>query len=388
MKNQLFTLGLGLLIVSACSSKEEEFLQKPLSEQSFEFEIYDSLVVDYLGNLVLVDISPNRHNFLFIDQATDTIFVTDQKGIILHRFLATGEGPEKIEGNRSGISKFLNNETLIVPGSRGISRFSIDGKLQKTYSPEFIGLAQLVIPFNETLFIRGDKAYFYMPGRYSDLGQQGIEYQQKSKQLEVLDFSTGKFESFLPFPKESKFSSFKDEFGTLDFYPNFNLNGDSLIVTFRNEPKIFTYLLDQLDTPIAVKTIPFPIFIERGTDEKPVNGGFNVRDFFLGTINKVIPTENQFFLVDYLSGLGENDVEEITALASSDFDKMFEEGYKRNTAGMILFDGKHISQPIVKPEILGQLSKYISLKEIWFSLNFSEAEKDYVVIYKTRLISR
>ncbi|WP_100630197.1 hypothetical protein [Algoriphagus formosus] len=382
----LFSILLGFLV--ACGEAESEKPKAPLSEQQLKFEIYDSLVVDYLGNLMLMDISPDGQNYLMIDQNTDTVFVTDPQGEIKHKYYRNGDDPEAIPGNRTGLGKFLDNQTILVPGSQGIATYEISGKLKKVFKPEFTGMSSLVIPFSQVHDASGQKVYIYLPGRYSDLGQQGLDFQKNSKRLEVLDLNSGVFESVMPFPKESKYSSETQEFGSLDFYTTFKIEGDSLFLFFRNEPKLFTYQLSNLEKPASVKSIPYPEFIERKVDDKPVNGGFNMRDFFLGTNLSLFPTESGDFLIQYLTGLTDEEANEVTSAAGADFNKMFEDAEKYNGGGFVLFDGSQLSPIIEKPEILGTLNKYVSKDEIWFSLNFSEAENDYSVIYKTRLINQ
>ncbi|TFV94702.1 DUF4221 domain-containing protein [Algoriphagus kandeliae] len=388
MRNPLFLFLAGIVFFLACSEKASETPNKPLSDQNLKFEIYDSLMVDYLGNLMLMDISPNGENYLLIDQNTDTIFVTDPKGKIKHKYYRSGDDPESIQGNRTGLGKFLDNESILIPGSQGIITYELSGKLKKAFKPDFTGLSSFVVPFNQVHWVSGQKVYVYLPGRYSDLGQQGLDFQKKSKRLEILDLNTGEFSSVMPFPKSSKFSSETQEFGGLDFYPTFTISGDSLYMIYRNEPKIFAYTLSNLEIPASVKTIPYPEFIERKADSKPANGGFNFRDFFLGFNLSIFPTETGDFLLQYLSGLTDEEANEVTSAAETDFNKMFEDAEKYNSGGFILFDGKSISPLIVKPEILGTLSKYVSNDEIWFSLNFEEAENDYSVIYKTRLVTQ
>lgn len=388
VKNHLSLLLLTLILAFSCTPKEEKLLDKPLSEQEFEFDIYDSLVVDYLGSLILMDISPDGENYLMIDENTDTIFVINSQGKIRYKYFLNGDAPEAIPGNRSGLGKFLDNHTILIPGSKGMASYELSGNRKKIFKPEFIGLANLIVPFNQVHEVVGEKVFFYLPGRYSDLGQQGLDFQKASKRLEILDLNTGEFSSVIPFPKSSKFSSETQEFGGLDFYPTFKIVGDSLYMVYRNEPKIFAYSLSNLETPANVKTIPYPEFIERKTDSKPANGGFNFRDFFLGFNLSLFPTEDGNFLLLYLSGLSDEEANEVISAAGTDFDKMFQDAEKYNERGFVLFNGTQLSPNIKKPEILGKLNKYVSKDEIWFSLDFSKAENDYSVIYKTRLISQ
>ncbi|WP_339870226.1 hypothetical protein [uncultured Algoriphagus sp.] len=388
----LCLLSFALSILSCSGEKEEVKSSTPLSEQELKFEIYDSLVVDYLGNLELMDISPDRNTFLLSDTNTDTLFVTNSAGEILHYYMLKGEGPNNYAGNRTGIAKFSSNSEFLIPTSRGVYSYNLEGELLKNYEPDFASSVSLIIGGANNSVIHDNKFYTNLTGRNSEkYGHQGVEFQQNSKQLEVLDLETGSYSPLIPFPKASKFSSTEKSYPLLNYYLNLSANEDSLFINFRNEPKIYGYAFDQLDStsaPNSVKSIPFTSFIEKVPKENSKENSFDIRDFFLGTINSIIALEDNLFLVDFLAGLSDEDYEEANSNAGGDINKIFDEGSKFNTQGKVLFDGTSISPLISKPEILGNLNKYISKDEIWFSLNFSEAENDYSVIYKTRLVEK
>lgn len=335
-----------------------------------------------------MDISPDGNHFLLIDQNTDSIFVANPLGEIKYQYKRTGEGPEMIQGNRTGIGEFLDNDSYLIPSSRGIFVFSLSGDLKQSYSPEFTGVSRLVIPNNPSHSMSDGKVYMKMPGRYSDLKEPGIEFQQKSKHLEVLDLTTGKFESELPFPKESKFRSETEEYGVFDYFTNFAIDRDSIYLVYRNEPKLFVYHTSNLGEPAKVKSLGFPQFYERNTKTKPDSEAINVRDFFLGTINRIIPLENERILVNFLPGLSDEQAKGIIDEAKGDFDLMFKNAEAINKGGLILFDGIDISRIITKPTPLGNVNHVVSKDEIWFSPDFEQVENDYSVIYKTRLVSK
>ncbi|SFT99201.1 hypothetical protein SAMN04489724_3231 [Algoriphagus locisalis] len=394
MKNLAY---LSLLIFAftalACSGEKEEAKSStPLSEQTLAFEIYDSLVVDYLGNLMLMDISPDGSTFLLTDTNTDSLFVTNSEGEILHQYLLKGEGPNNYAGSRTGFAKFIGESEFLIPTQRGVYKYNFEGELLKNYNPDFTTSVNLIIGNSNNSVIHDNKFYTNLTGRNFDkYGRQGIEFQQNSKQLEELDLETGSYSPLIPFPKASKFSSTEKSYPVLNFYLNLSATEDSLFINFRNEPKIYGYAFEQLDsasTPSSVRTIPFTSFVEKEPKENLQDGSFDFRDFFLGTVNSIIAIEENMFLVDYVEGLSDEDYSEASASAGGDPNKIFEEGSKFNTMGLVLFDGTQLSELIAKPEILGNLSKYVSKDEIWFSLNFSAAENDYSVIYKTRLVEK
>lgn len=135
MKNltYLYLLPLALSILSCSGEKEEAKSSTPLSEQALEFEIYDSLVVDYLGNLHIADITEDGKTFLLIDQRKDTLFVTNREGTILSKFRRLGDGPGFYKDYRLALPNFLSSEEIIVPAARGFYLYSLSGEPTRSF---------------------------------------------------------------------------------------------------------------------------------------------------------------------------------------------------------------------------------------------------------------
>jgi hypothetical protein len=276
----------------------------------------------------------------------------------------------------------------MIPSSRGIFKYSIDGNLLKSFTPEFTGVSQLTVPSSKAHFVKDDIIYIRLPGRELETVKKDPTNAQEIMLLEALDLRSGDFEPVLPLPKDSKFGMSPEQYGTLGSFPSISLREDTVYLNFRSEPKLFKYALSNLDSPVSIKSIPFPIFIEMSSEEKVERGSFNIRDFFYGTINTLIPLSDNLFLISYLSGLTDDVANEVISEGGTDFDKMFKLGEEKNKGGMILFDGTALSPIIEKPELLGYITKVRSKEEIWFTLNFTEFEKDYSVMYKTKLIQK
>jgi hypothetical protein len=389
MKNQLFTLALLLLFAFACSPKEEAPIEKPLSEQSFEFEIYDSLVVDYLGNLYLADISKDGSTFLMVDHLTDSIFVTSAEGEILHEFNKQGDGPGLYQQTRLGPPIFLNETEIIIPADRGFYLYSLTGEFTRTFFPEFQPRFSMITPYKTNMVIHEGKIISPWEGRIADkLGIDGKKFQVETKRIEILDLETGNFTPALPFPKESKFNTNKKTYLNTNYSTGLASKGDTLFVTFRNEPVLYGYHFSNLDSPVSIRTIPFPEFIEKEPKDAETFGSYEMRDIYTGSMNQVIPIDKNQFIVNYARGLTNEEYDLITSEANGDNSKFYVEMQKKNIFGWVVFDGKTISSLVKKHKNLGNIDKHISDAEIWFSPDYSEVEKDYVVIYKTRLISR
>ncbi|WP_439475447.1 hypothetical protein [Algoriphagus formosus] len=383
----LFSILLGFLV--ACGEAEIEKPKESLSEQQLKFEIYDSLVVDYLGTLELMDVSPDGNMVLLTDPNTNSILITDQKGEIIENYKRFGEGPDNYSKDRYGNALFINSEEYLIPVTDGLYRYDLKGNLQKVYKPDFSYFPTLIIYNGRSIKIKNEKVYALYGGRYADeFGRNGIEFQKNSTQLEIIDLNTGEFEGIIPFPQSSKFSSSSKAYSELDFFPNFDLQGDSLFLVFRNEPRLFSYHISDFGSSYTTKNIPFESFVEKEPEGDKVPQGFSFENLFNGTINKVFAMEDGNFLIDYLSGLSKEEFNQAMNEAGGDINKIWPFARELNEGGYVLFDGSQLSPIIEKPEILGTLNKYVSKNEIWFSLNFSEAENDYSVIYKTKIVAK
>lgn len=387
MRYQLSLSIIIILFIFACSSKEEE-VQKPLAEQQFEFEIYDSLVVNYLGNLYLADISEDGKTFLLIDQQTDTLFVTDPQGAIIHKFSKKGEGPGLYPQGRLGPPRFLNKEEIIIPSWKGFYLYSLSGDATRSFSPDFNPTTSLLNQYENSLVDYQEKIYYPLEGRIAnEFGVEGREFQTQVKRVEVLDLSSGKFTPAIPFPKTSKFSTGKKSFLNVNYKTTLAKKNDSLYVAFRNEPVIHGYHFSKLDSPTSRYTIPFEEFIEKEPKDAEKFGPYEARDIYVGAIDSFDRTEKNRFLIKYSRGLTDEEYIEIFALIEKDQEAGFAKMRQINTNGSVLFDGKSVSSLIKKPISLGFTYEFISEDEIWFSSNFEEIENDYTVIYKTRIIS-
>ncbi len=378
-----------LLLIAFCTfscsrgNEEETKPSTPLSEQQLEFEIYDSLVVDYLGNLVLMDISPDKNVFLLMEQNSNEILITDAEGSILHQYSRSGEGPDAYGNDKSGKATFISNTEYLIPTTRNVVQYDLDGNLIRKIEPDFQGMANLIVSASKSVIKRGNNLYFKIEGR-----SHGEDDLNKKNSLEKVNFETGEFIPIVPFPKTSKFMNEEIEFAPFDYFPIYEVTQDSLFFMFRNEPKLFSYSLDNLDSPAYYKKIPFKEFIERKTDNSTDNGGFNLRDFLLGSVNDVVTLEDGSFLLFYTSGLTDEQAAEVISEAGTDFNKIFSLAEKYNDTGYVLFDGVSTSNLIGRIDLLSNIAKVVNKDEIWFNLNFSEAENDYSVIYKTRIVEK
>ncbi|SIO13043.1 hypothetical protein [Algoriphagus halophilus] len=382
LKTNLLIVTLAVFSIACSEEKVAEQTSIPLPSQNLEFEIYDSLVVDHLGNLTLMDISPDGSTFLLQDQGSNDILVINGQGEILYQYNNSEDGPNSYI-NKSGKALFINNEEYLIPTTMNLVQYKLSGELLNTFKPEFSGSANLIVSSSKSVIKQGENYFFKIQGRYPE--QNDLV---NSRNLEKVNVNTGEYQPIIPIPKSSKFANPEANFAGFDYYPVFDVDQDSLYFIFRNEPNLYTFSLSNLDSPAFTKTIPFEEFIERNSSQGLENGGFNIRDLLLGSINDLKKMESGEFLIFYTSGLTDQEAEEAMSGVSSDFNQIFENADKVNTTGYVIFDGQAVSKLIEKNELLSNLAKFVSRDEIWFNLNFSEVENDYSVIYKTRIVQK
>ena len=377
------------ILTFSCSQKEESLPEKPLSEQQFEFEIYDSLVVDYLGNLYLADISPDWETFMLYNDQNDSIFLVNSEGEIRSKFMRKGEGPGDYRVSRYNPPQFLTNAEIIIPAWMGFYCYSFSGDLTRKFEMGYNPSHSLLDLYTNKLVITKDQIIYPWEGRNGDsLGVQGKAFQLQTKRLEVLDLESGKFTPTTPFPDQSKFKTDQTAYFNFNYTTRLAGLGDSIYVAYRNEPKIFTYHLENLNQPSSVLEIPFKEFVEKYPRDGNDLSSYDMRDVYSGSINALIPSGENRFLINYTRGTTDEEYNQIFSKTGQINQEFYKEIRKISVYGWILFDGKTISPLIARRPEIGSLGKLISENEIWFTPNYSEVEKDYIVLYKTRLVSK
>jgi hypothetical protein len=79
----------------------------------------DSLKVDHLGQMMLLDISPNQELFLTADYQKNIYFIINRNGEKISEINKSGDRPDSFGYAISKIS-FWNDFTIFVIGSKGL----------------------------------------------------------------------------------------------------------------------------------------------------------------------------------------------------------------------------------------------------------------------------
>ncbi|MFZ6663821.1 hypothetical protein [Peijinzhouia sedimentorum] len=94
----------------------------------YDLKIVDSLQVDYLGYLSLLDIN-DRGEYLLNDQRRGAYLVVDENGEIIQQFILD-PGSKKFSSRPYHGPAFFRDSLLVFNAPNGISFHRFDGSLQ------------------------------------------------------------------------------------------------------------------------------------------------------------------------------------------------------------------------------------------------------------------
>ncbi|WP_200974558.1 hypothetical protein [Echinicola sp. 20G] len=370
----------------SCGKKSEGLYH--LHENNFELELFDSIVVDYIGKLALQDVSPNGRCFLAYDQVASKFVTFSDQGQVIGMFVLKGEGPGKYGSYHTGKPVFVDNESFLLSSNKGQFQYNLEGELVQHFRPDFQPSYRFIVPSaKNTVRVNGGFVSI-LQGRYNDLGVS-IEHQLQSRQLVFLDISTREFLPVVPFPAVSKFSS--DHLLYHDVYvrPVLASNHDMLYVAFSNEPKLYGYKKGDWEKPAWSVDFPIENFVEaKGIEVDKTDFEFDISQFYYGGIQSLDILRDSLFLVKYSEGLPLDEVKALQEQHKDDMDVFFQEVGKLNKTHFQVLKGEQLSSDIQVPNPLGVMSIVEGGRYLWFDLNYEQKENDYSVFYKCKLIQR
>lgn len=169
-----FSVLFGTLLFSCSEKSPESNVIDP--HQELRFEVYDSIMVDVLENVVLLDYQEDLDQYLVKEQRGSKVLLVDGKGKMIKEVELAGEGPNQIqfflEGRFLGKDRFIFKEMSVTMDFHVYDRSF--QKLEKIQGPAdgfgagiFINFfRQTFTPWTEGdgVFILGEEVNTYNPG--------------------------------------------------------------------------------------------------------------------------------------------------------------------------------------------------------------------------------
>lgn len=419
MKSLVYPLLFSLLLffVACTGDNNEKAVQ---GNQELSFTVADSLAIEYIGNLLLMDVSPKEKHFALRDWNRNLFIIANKRGEILYEWTKDQESPEG-HGRTMAGPIFVDDERILIVGSFGYFIYDLKGNILEHY-------IEAEWPSGIEMVLSGPKKYhaFDLNGKLRLLGPNYIgnfmpnpnpesfksiffAKPELNGPLQQPDFEVpteGLFANMkinpaftyhIPFPKESvhytAFEHYKAQAPS-----GLSFNGRELAVMYSKDPTVYFYEISDRGFTFthAIPLQPDELYIDdpavttQTKEIKTADGSRTIRIPAIigeGFLMYVHSYENKL-ITSYSSGVKpELRVEPTLNVNSSG-------GLSINTDGMpssktlyqLFIDGKKVGKDIPAP------SKFRNLAVakdgyLWFARNTAgdEEESDFVIFYKTAL---
>jgi len=350
-----------------------------------KLEIKDSIHVDYIGNLNLMDVNPEFERILLFDPQKMKFVSADFKGNILDEFGKERDAPDGFGFYPMAAGKFNSSKNIQVVSMFGIYEYDLAGnllastKVRKDQVKPFGGR----IDAKREIYFVNDKILVSGLVARGEHNKTQPEFYDTFLQLVWADPKTGNYERFLHLDPESVFqNNMSHEPSTLSASIEV-VNGQLYIIT-GTDPFLNVYSL--YPPYLRVNRIPLELKDYRlnpGEDPSKADPQAIGYDSSFGIIHKLVKVGDKLVFT-YETGYKEVDAaryqENMSDAEWEDFDSRIAEKYKLRYQILDL-DGKKQSDFEV-PEKLGDV--FVSRDDkLWFlGKKNTELEEDFFTLYQ------
>ena len=378
---KLFQLFLTVLCVALYSCSTER-TNKGGVLPDYEFEIVDSLQIDLLESLYLMDIHVEKELFLLSTENDNRLFLADKSGKIIATFDEPADSPTAFgKGTGSGI--FMDDQ-IIIMGYQQFAIYDLQFNFQKRFRLTYPG-SDIFYRNNDNLkqiVLKGKPMLLaYTGGPQSGVPSNQPEYYSEYNAFDIIDVDSGTFKPVVPFHPKSRFLSGK-AFEYIQ--PKYQVDGNQISFAYRQDTLLFHYNADQSEDFTATR-IPFDKFL--------MNEGFPMR----GQMDYVTPKDvegkiHSYFkvgdlhLFSYTSGIKYENIPDLTL----EEDILAREFGRINPLKYIVMNdsGKGSKPQEMKNEYY--LTRIDTDGNLWAKQNtyVLDYEPDLITFYKLKLVQK
>ncbi|WP_146947764.1 hypothetical protein [Cyclobacterium qasimii] len=360
-----FTLLLLICTQLACSSGNEKSVEQ---NDVPPFIVTDSLVVDYLGNLNIVDIKPDRSEYLMYDpQRKEFLRINKDGDIILSKNLSS-DGKDSFGNYFYAANYYGKDKLLIFPYSGGIYTYDLQFNLLR--KEDLFNIFTNSLGSGQATHLVGDKLF---SNKYPEKASEDLyaheDYLARHPFLTVYDLDKKEVIAEQYIPKESQIIQHPGKYK--EPAPHSIVMGDELYLLFSNSPEIYKYSFPELKLLGQVALKPSDKYVQ--VKPFPVEGlGNGVFNDLAGSEYFHFSASNGYLLTGYLGAAPQDKVDALpqNLLGGEDFmalvkeykvpyyqilkgNKILWEGQNNirfRFKGGYLFANRDINQPLVEVE--------------------------------------
>ncbi|WP_158859158.1 hypothetical protein [Lunatibacter salilacus] len=375
----------GCLILLSCNASQQQ-----TADSSFTLLVNDSIQVNYVGMLDLMDIAPNQERILFHNMQNGVILLTDFEGNHLQEMEKRGDSKDSYGPYPWLPARFLENGNFFMIGLKGYQEFFPNGELvkqipyQTTDVPNLGGRAAADNEFamhEDIVIIRAITAW-------GEFNKAEPEYYDSFLQLAKISPQEGKFERFLHLEQESLFKNGR-AYDVTEMMPSFTTHSNKLYVISGTDPHLNIYDINEGFKRINRKPIAYLNYYA-GEGKEPAKA--DVRGISLDHAagkTHALKTYGDYLIATYFAGFDFSDREEYKNLTNESYRAFFEkiEGKYPIRLHVMDLEGNSLAD--------FELSKQLDYRQflikdgkMWFLSKFNqEKEEDFVIIYEVELVA-
>jgi hypothetical protein len=389
---QFLALAFGLCFIISCSS-DDNLGEATKSTAIYSLQIIDSLQIEYLGQIHLIDRN-EKGQFLLQDPQRRAYLVADEKGEIIHQFTLTIDD-KNFPGLIFESPAFYQNDLIIFYASKGLFYFDFEGNFQFKKEPlekdVFVSRMGTKAIFETS--IEGEE--YILANRIGFLNGDANtqEYYDSFQAINLYNPSMQQTKGFVGLENESTYrdGKYHDPYRMQN---RFDIEGNQLAIVYKYDPNVYHYALTK-DSALLIQSLSMKdeiLYIdeqkEKGVPNNPGAPPSPIDIFSLklgeSEVGNVALVKGNLIMVQYNPGLPEELRQTPKVVEGTDGNRIeYPDNIPRDHY-VVFKEGKKAGGGELPP----QLQNFIFEQDgfLWFSsVPNQKMEEDVVTWYKVKL---
>lgn len=354
------------------------------ASNSFSLELIDSVQIDFLGDMKLIDYDAQHEKYLISDNSGRNYLEVDDQGKVLNQNELRTDGLNAVS-SVSGIG-YLDGDVAVLTQTDGYYKFRDATKIGEITIP--YPYLSVIFQTKLGIFSEGNRIYYQKPWPQTiDLSMNNWDLYRQLYDLpiiESMDVKSGDTLAAVRLPRSSAFLDGRVHGFLLPTYSRFD---DLLLLSIQIRPEIYVYKKEGIGfNYLKTVSIEIPDWVsydpvEKENSERIYEG---MRNKQIGVVHSLLKVDN-YYLAVYSKGIPEEKMPE----AESDHSIAGLQKRKANPFFAAVFDTEfnQIATDIAFPIASNYPTVVNNSGEIVLSKisGISDTEDEGVILYKLKL---